>query len=353
MKKIYGVVLVGCGRIGRQHIESLYRKKEEARIIATVDSDENRAAEFAREFGAETYGTDYRTFLTDPRVDIVIIATYTDTHLPILRDCLAHGKHAVCEKPVAVDLTGAREFVRLVKGSDCKVSVSHVLRYNQSYRTIKELIDSGEIGELRMVRMNQSHRAGEEGHPWDRFLRLMEDCSPLVDCGVHYADVIRWFADSPIVAVGGVSSKLDDDAPIDNYQIMTMELANGCRGYYEVGWSRNVSSNNDKDFIGTKGHISLTMAANREDGVRDKDLLRICYGDPEKPDRLLEVPSIYKDMYRQFCNLVDMIENGGEGAVPTDAVFDAFRAVTLAMRAIQQGRRIVLADEPDEEICEK
>lgn len=345
--------MIGCGRIGRQHIESLYQRTDEAHIVATVDSDAGRAEEFARLYGAETYGTDYRVFLTDPRVDIVIIATYTDTHLPILRECIAHGKHVICEKPVAVDLAGAREFVRLVKSSDCKVSVSHVLRYNQSYRTIKELIDSGEIGELRMVRMNQSHRAGEEGHPWDRFLRLMEDCSPLVDCGVHYADVIRWFADSPIVAVGGVSSKLDDDAPIDNYQIMTMELANGCRGYYEVGWSRNLSSNNDKDFIGTKGHISLTMAANRTDGVKDKDLLRICYGDPEKPDRQLDIPSIYKDMHRQFCNLVDMIENGGEGAVPTDAVFDAFRAVMLAMRAIREGRRIVLADEPDDETCKK
>lgn len=344
MKKPYGILLVGCGHIGRQHIEDLYTK-EEICVVATVDADESRAKEFAARYGALTYGTDYRTFLADARVDIVIIATYTDTHLPILRDCLAHEKHVICEKPIAVDLEGAREFVRLVKSSDCKVAVSHILRYNQSYQKIKEMIDSGEIGELRMVRMNQSHRAGEEGHPWDRFLRLMQDCPPLIDCGVHYADIIRWFADSPIVAVGGISTKLDDDAPIDNYQVMTMELANGCRGYYEVGWSRNLSSNNDKDFIGTKGHIALTMAANRTDGVKDKDLIRVCYGDPEKPDRYLDCPSVYKNMYAQFCNLVDMIENGGEGAVPIDAVFDAFRAVTLAVRAIREGRRIVLAEE--------
>lgn len=345
--KTYGILLIGCGHIGRQHIEELYAK-EEVRVVATVDSDVTRAEAFAQKYGAEEYGTDYRPFLSDPRVDIAIIATYTDTHLPILRDCIAHGKHAICEKPIATDLAGAREFVRLVKTADCKVAVSHILRYNQSYRRIKELIDSGEIGELRMVRMNQSHRAGEPGHPWSRFLRLMEDCPPLIDCGVHYADVISWFADSPIVAVGGVSAKLDEDAPIDNYQIMTMELANGCRGYYEVGWSYNLSSNNDKDFIGTKGHISLTMAANRTDGVNGSDLIRICYGDPERPDRYLESPSIYKDMYGQFRNLVEMIEDGVEGAVPIDAVFKAFRAVTLATRAIREGRRIVLADESDD-----
>ncbi len=346
MKKTYGILLIGCGHIGRQHIEDLYGK-EEVRVVATVDSDADRASAFARRYGASSFGTDYRPYLADPSVDIVIIATYTDTHLPILRDCVAHGKHVICEKPVATDLAGAREFVRLVKSSDSKVAVSHILRYNRSYRKIKELIDDGEIGELRMARMNQSHRAGEPEHPWDRFLRLMQDCPPLVDCGVHYADVMRWFAGSPIVSVGGVSAKLDADSPIDNYQIMTMELANGCRGYYEVGWSRNVSSNNDKDFIGTKGHISLTMAANRTDGVRDSDLIRIYYGDAEKPDRIIENPSIYKDMYAQFRDLVDMIENGGEGMVPIDDVFEAFRTVVLAVRAIREGRRIVLAEEPD------
>ncbi len=349
MSKSYGVMLIGCGHIGGQHIEDIYDKKE-AHFLAAIDNDAAVASEFARRYGAETSGTDYRPFLSDPRVEIVIIATYTDTHLSILRDCLAHGKHVICEKPIATNLADAREFVRLVKSSDCKVSVSYVLRYNQSYRKIKALIDSGEIGELRMVRMNQSHRAGEPGHSWQRFLRLMEDCPPLIDCGVHYADVMQWFTGSPIVAVSGISAKLDEDAPIDNYQLMTMELANGCRGYYEVGWSRNLSSNQDKDFIGTKGHITLTMAANRTDGVKDKDLICVRYGDPDKPDVLLNYDSVYKDMYGQYLNLIDMIENGGEGVVPIDAVYDAFRTVVVADRAIHEGRRLLLTDDMESEI---
>ena len=278
-------------------------------------------------------------------MEIVIIATYTDTHFAILRDCLLHGKHVICEKPIATNLDDAREFVRLVKESHCKVSVSHVLRYNRSYRKIKEMIDAGEIGELRMVRMNQSHHAGEEGHPWDRFIRLMQDCPPLIDCGVHYADVIQWFAESPIVAVSGFSSKVDEDAPCDNYQVMLMELANGCRGYYEVGWSNNISSNNDKDFIGTKGHITLTMAQNRTDGINDKDRICVYYGDERKPDVIMDYDSVYKDMYGQYLNLIDMIENDAEGVVPIDAVYTSFRTVVLAYEAIKQGKRILIPDE--------
>lgn len=344
MKKTYGVVLIGCGHIGEQHIQEIY-DKHEATIIATVDTNEKIAKSFASRFEAESYGTDYRPYLKDPRVEIVIIATYTDTHFPILRDCLLHGKHVICEKPIATNLDDAREFVRLVKESNCKVSVSHVLRYNRSYRKIKEMIDAGEIGELRMVRMNQSHRAGEEGHPWDRFIRLMQDCPPLIDCGVHYADVIQWFAESPIVAVSGISSKVDEDAPCDNYQVMLMELANGCRGYYEVGWSNNISSNNDKDFIGTKGHITLTMAQNRTDGINDKDRICVYYGDESKPDVIMDYDSVYKDMYGQYLNLIDMIENDAEGVVPIDAVYTSFRTVVLAYEAIKQGKRILIPDE--------
>ncbi len=344
MKKSYGVVLIGCGHIGEQHIQEIY-DKHEATIIATIDTNIKIAASFASRFEAESYGTDYRPYLEDPRVEIAIIATYTDTHFSILRDCLLHGKHVICEKPIATNLDDAREFVRLVKESHCKVSVSHVLRYNRSYRKIKELIDAGEIGELRMVRMNQSHRAGEEGHPWDRFIRLMQDCPPLIDCGVHYADVIQWFAGSPIVAVSGISAKTDDDAPCDNYQVMLMELANGCRGYYEVGWSNNISSNNDKDFIGTKGHITLTMAMNRTDGVADKDRICIYYGDENKPDVIFDYDSVYKDMYGQYLNLIDMIENDAQGVVPIDAVYTSFRTVVLAYEAIKQGKRIIIPDE--------
>lgn len=350
MKKTYGVVLIGCGHIGEQHIQEIY-DKHEANIIATVDTNEQIAKSFASRFEAESYGTDYRPYLDDPRVEIVIIATYTDTHFPILRDCLLHGKHVICEKPIATNIDDAREFVRLVKESHCKVSVSHVLRYNRSYRKIKEMIDADEIGRLRMVRMNQSHRAGEEGHPWDRFIRLMQDCPPLIDCGVHYADVIQWFAESPIVAVSGISSKVDEDAPCDNYQVMLMELANGCRGYYEVGWSNNISSNNDKDFIGTKGHITLTMAQNRTDGINDKDRICVYYGDENKPDVIMDYDSVYKDMYGQYLNLIDMIENDAEGVVPIDAVYTSFRTVVLAYEAIKQGKRILIPDE--RELLEK
>ena len=339
MKKRYGVLLIGCGHIGYQHIEGIY-DKENVTVIATIDERIDHAKDYAERFGALQYGTDYRPFLDDPRVDIVIIATYTNTHFPLTKECLEHHKHVICEKPIATSLADAREYVRLVKNADTKVTVSYILRYNSSYRKIKQLIDAGEIGELRMIRMAQSHKAGaDRDHPWKRFLRLMEDCSPLVDCGVHYADVVQWFTGSPIRAVSGISAKIDDDAPIDNYQVLNMETENGCRAVYEVGWSKNISTDNTKDFIGTKGHITLTMAANRNDKVTDRDLICIYHGDG-RPDRVLEFESVYKDMSAQFDNLVRMIETDCESVIPIDCVYSALRTVMTAEKAIASGTKL-------------
>lgn len=326
-------MLIGCGHIGYQHIEDIY-DREGISVIAVIDSDINLAKDFAERFNAKSYGSDYLPFLDDPRIDIVIVATYTATHFEITRQCLLHKKHVICEKPIAANMQDATDFVRMVKSSDCKVTVSYVLRYNHSYQKIKEMIDNGEIGELRMIRMSQTHRAGGD-HPWPRFLKLMHDCTPLVDCGVHYADVVQWFTNSKITRVCGISCKVDDDSPIDNYQIMNMQLDNGCAALYEVGWSKNIETNGEKEFIGTEGHISLTLAANRKDGVTDRDLIRITY--KNGTTKTINYESVYKDMYSQLMNLIDMIENGGDGVVPIDAVYSAFRAVFTAQTAIQKG----------------
>ena len=136
-------------------------------------------------YGADRYGIDYHEFITRDDVDIVIIATYVSTHLSILRDCVVAGKHVLCEKPIAANARDGQEFYRLAKNGRSQVLVAHILRRNASYIKIRDLIRSGAIGRLKTVRMTQNHHALD----WERYRRLLEDCSPILDCGVHYFDV--------------------------------------------------------------------------------------------------------------------------------------------------------------------
>lgn len=337
--KTYGVMLIGCGHIGREHIQDIYFR-EEFRIEAVVDRDARLAEEFQHRYGAANSGTDYRVFLDTPNVDIVIIATYADSHLSILRDCLAAGKHVLCEKPIARTMEDAQAFCRLVEQAQSKVLVAHILRHNLSYQTIAQLIHSGAIGELRLMRMVQNHHAMN----WPRYKRLMQDCPPIVDCGVHYLDIMQWFSGSRITQVSGISTKLDPDAPCDNFGMIHVRMENGCVGYYEAGWGKNISAQNVKEFVGEKGRITLTLQSNRACDNEEGDLITL-YRHDTGEYQTHNVPAKYKDMYAQLRCLVNMIEQDAPANPGMEDVFRAFRAALLANDAIRENRILSVPEE--------
>lgn len=336
--KIYGVLLIGCGHIGTEHLLDIYYR-DNIRIEAVVDKNPEAAKAAARRSGALAWGTDYREFLERDSVDIVIIATYTDTHLPILMDCLAHHKHVMCEKPIGNSVEQGRQFVEAVKAAKEKVLVGHILRHNASYLKIRELIQSGAIGELRLARMAQNHHTLD----WDRHRRLLEDCSPAVDCGVHYFDVIQWFTGSRITEVTGFGAKTQDDACRDNFNMITFRLENGCAGYYEVGWGENIRTLNMKEFIGTKGRITLDMLMNRETDTEEGDRITVYHGDTGTYETI-NVQSVYKNMYAQLETLIDMIEHDTPGSPTIDDVWRAFLVAQSAQQSLETGRPVAIPE---------
>lgn len=335
MKK-YGIVVIGCGHIGCQHLEDIYYR-DNVTVIAAVDTCPETARSAARKYGALEYGTDYRPFLRDGRVDIVIIATYASSHLAILEDCLAAHKHVLCEKPIATNLEDGQAFCEAVKHSAQKVLVAHILRYNRSYRKIREIVQSGEIGGLRVIRMVQNHHAMD----WNRYRRLLEDCPPIVDCGVHYFDVMQWVTGARIVEVGGFGGRIERDTGCPNYGLVTVRLSDGCIGYYEAGWSKNLASQNLKEFIGEKGRVSLELKEHRAEHCEEGDRLSVYYSETGEY-RTINLPAKYKDMYGQLSALIRMIERD-EPADPTiEEVYSAFSVAMTADRAIREGRAVRL-----------
>lgn len=328
MGRIYGVVLVGCGYIGEEHLADIYYR-DEVRLIAVVDTDVERARTMARKYSAIEYSTDYTSYLKRSDVDIVIVATYVDSHLSIMRDCVAAGKHVLCEKPVAVDRKDGEEFFRIAENCEAHVLVGHILRYNKSYRKIKELIDSGVIGTLRFIHFVQNHHALN----WTRYRRLLEDCSPVVDCGVHYLDVMQWMSGQKIEQVKGSSFLLDADAPRDNFSIVSVKLSGECCGCYESGWSRNLHYYNRKEFMGDKGYIKLTLQADRLSDKEEGDLIEIYHSDTGVHE-IINLQTKYKDMYAQFREMINMIEGHPESGFTLQ---DAKAAFFAAVEADEDG----------------
>lgn len=333
MQKVYGVVLIGCGHIGEEHIQDIYYR-DNIRVVGVVDLHEDNARLFARKYGAESFGTDYRPYLENPAVDIVIIATYTDTHLPIMRECIAHGKHVLCEKPMARTRAELDAFREAALTAPVKIRVGHILRHNRTYIKAQEMIAGGLLGKPLVMRMAQNHHTMN----WPRYKRLIQDTPPIIDCGVHYFDVMQWFAGARIEKVAGIGQRLDLDLREDeyNYSMCTCVLSDGSVGYYEAGWANATSSDNLKEFVGPLGRIRIVYKNSRTSHQEEGDLLEY-YDAVKREYHIINIQANYKPMYEQLEGLIEMIENDISNEEGIEAAYSATLVGMTADEAIRAG----------------
>lgn len=327
---MYNIVLVGCGHMGSVHLDDIYLN-ENVNIYAVVDLDINRAEYFKRKYGAEKCGTDCEEYIKDEKTDIVICATYSKTHLDILKLCVKYKKHLLCEKPVTPDIESAKKFAELVKNSRIKVQIGFILRFNETYRKVCELIHNGIIGKLKVVRMNQNHHVIE----WGKYRALLEDTSPIVDCGVHYVDLLRWYTGADVVGVGGISQTLDEETPeyTYNYGLITLKMTDGTVAYYEAGWGGAIAAENKKEFIGTKGRITITERDSRPDCREEGDLITV-YNKETGEYKNINIDCVRRPTMAQLNHLIDMIENDVPAFPTIDEVLEGLEVVLNADKAL-------------------
>ncbi len=330
--KIYNVALIGCGMMGAAHLDEIYYK-ENVKITYVCDTDKEKAELFQRKYGAENVISDYKACIGKKDVDIVICATYPSSHLDVLKECIKNGKHLICEKPIAKSLSEGEEFVSLVKQNpQIKVLVGHILRHNETYKKVAEMIRGGLVGSPLVMRMVQNHHIMNR----DKYFNLLKDNSPIVDCGVHYIDVMRWFTGAEITKVSGIGIRTDEDVPENsyNYGLMTAKLSDGSVGYYEAGWSNTMAADNLKEFVGPRGRIKITYQKDRISHQEEGDLIEF-YKYPEKTYEMINVLCSRKPTGKQFDCLIGMLEENLPAEPAIDDVFESFRVALMADEKIR------------------
>lgn len=335
MSKIYKVALIGCGQMGAVHLDNIYYK-ENVEIAYVCDVFQEKAEIFKKKYNAEKAVTDIKECIEDKDVDIVIIATYPLTHIPLLKECLKNKKHVLLEKPIGTSIEDGEEFLRLIKENpDCKVLVGHILRHNHTYNTVANMIKEGAIGKPIVMRMVQNHHTMN----WARYLELIKETSPIIDCGVHYLDVMQWFTDAKITSVSGIGMRTDEDVPEDkyNYGMITVTLSDGSVAYYEAGWANTISSDNLKEFIGPKGSIKIIYQKDRQTHQEEGDLIEY-YKYPEKKYEIINIEGKRKPTDEQFDHLIKMIEDNAEAFPTNNDVFDCFKKALEADEFIRKNK---------------
>lgn len=166
----------------------------EASAFAVASRDADRAAEYARHNGIERAHGGYEQLLSDPGVDVVYVSLPNGLHVEWTRRALEAGKHVLCEKPLSRSPAEVEELFDLAQTRGLRLVEAFMYRYHPQTKKVKELVDSGAIGELRLVRGSFSFNCDDPADP--RMLVGM-DGGGLMDLGCYPVSMARLLAGEP------------------------------------------------------------------------------------------------------------------------------------------------------------
>lgn len=267
MKKIR-VLVVGCGNMGASHALA-YHELDQFEICGLVsrgDSKNKLNEKLGRDYPVFD---DFYTALADSRPDAVCISTYPDTHEAFALAALEAGCHLFVEKPLASTVAGTERIIAAAQKANKKVVVGYILRHHPSWERF--IMEAQKLGKPLVMRMNLNQQS--QGFMWDVHKNLMQSLSPIVDCGVHYIDVMCQMTRSKPVSVSAIGVRLTDEIPEDNYNYGQLQIRfeDGSVGWYEAGWGPMVSDNAFfiKDVFGPKGAVSIVAKEASATGKSD------------------------------------------------------------------------------------
>lgn len=264
MSKAFKVLVAGLGNMGISHALA-YQKHDGFEVVALV----NRSTPALPEaLAVLPLYQDYNAALALVDCDVVSINTYTDSHAEYAIAALNAGKHVFLEKPMASTVEDAERVVQAAMRNNRKLVVGYILRHHPSWTRL--IAEARALGGPYVFRLNLNQQSS--GPSWLTHKQLMQSTSPLVDCGVHYVDVMCQISDASPVQVSGMGLRLSDDIPQNmyNYGHFQVRFEDGSVGWYEAGWGPMMSETAFfvKDIISPNGAVSIVM----DEGVKSDDI---------------------------------------------------------------------------------
>jgi predicted dehydrogenase len=265
------VLVAGCGNMGASHARA-YHRMPEFEIVGLVSRGPASRERLSAELGGLPGFSDYYAALAATKPDAVSINTYPETHGPYARAALDAGCHVFCEKPLAETVEDSQSIVDAARARDRKLVIGYILRVHPAWVRFIEMART--LGKPLVMRMNLNQQS--RGTAWQSHRNLMESMSPIVDCGVHYVDVMCQMTGARPVRVSAIGARLTDDIKADmyNYGQLQVTFDDGSVGWYEAGWGPMMSEVAFfvKDVIGPKGCVSIVKDPNEATAAASDDI---------------------------------------------------------------------------------
>ncbi|HZE47474.1 MAG TPA: Gfo/Idh/MocA family oxidoreductase [Xanthobacteraceae bacterium] len=230
------VGIIGLGRWAKV-LTRASQKSDKLRIVSGFSRSEEKRAAFQQELGVPA-AQDLRTMLADPEIKGVILTVPNEQHLPVAIEVARAGKHVYTEKPIASTLEEGLEIEALEHRHGVTVTVGHSARLMAGIRTMREAIESGELGRVAFMEANFSNERALELTPstW-RWYRAKAPGGPLSQLAIHQFDVLHYLG-GDIVEASAMASKLSPvGAEVDDQSMTLLRFADGKIGYVGSCWT--------------------------------------------------------------------------------------------------------------------
>ena len=264
------VLVVGLGTMGTSHARA-YRAIDGFELVGLCTSHAAERHDLEAEFTGLPRFERLDEALAALRPDAVAICTYTEHHAAMALQAFAAGAHVFCEKPLADTLDAARVVVNAARAAGKTLLIGYILRVHPSWSRFVEI--GRTLGKPLVMRMNLNQQSA--GSFWEVHKKLMQSTSPIVDCGVHYVDIMCQVTGARPVAVHAVGARLTGEIAPDmyNYGHLHIVFDDGSVGWYEAGWGPMMSETAYfvKDMIGPNGSVSIVAKEGANAGSADHD----------------------------------------------------------------------------------
>lgn len=312
--------------MGKCHAD-IIKDFDNAIISGVFDSNADTAREFAEKYEVKKIYNSAAELYNDKEIDGVLVCNFTDQHYQTLSELIAAGKKKIfCEKALVRNLDDGKGLLKMAKEAGVMVMTGHHRRYQAGYVELKKMVDTGELGKVRMAKVHYCH-PGYNREWGDFFADFDRSGGVILDMMSHLFDQLNWYFDEP-ETISGNSVMFDRSQalPMD-YVSGTITYANNIICGIDGSWQRYGLGCDKIEIYGD------TACAIYEAG---KDIVNI-YRSNEHTERKVEGDGAYKKQMEAF---VDMVENGTKPINTLQAGFNSARASITMIEAVKKQKTL-------------
>jgi len=319
--------VIGCGAVADyKGGPALYNVKG-SELVAVMGRDVNKAKAFAERHGAKRYYGTVEGLLRDEDVNAVYVATPPSTHCQYTIQAAEAGKHVLCEKPMAVNLTECRKMIDVCKKHNVKLMVAYYRRGYPNVQKIKQLIEQGYIGEVVLARVSSTGYYNPENTEDPTNWRTNPQIAGggvLMDIGCHYIDLLIYLL-GEITDIKALIETIHCRYAVEDSAELILKFKRGPHGIANFNWNVGIDTM-DFGIYGTQGKISFNPGGIDRSGdltLQTKENgFQVMHLEPLRITHL----GIVKDFVGSLAQNKNSLCPGEEGIKTNEAIEVAYRS---------------------------